>query len=48
MHLVVIQASIELPHKALIFLTKGRQVEVPYKGWINYLVKLSLLGCCVP
>lgn len=46
MHLVVIQGSIELPHKGLISLTKGRQVEVPYKRWINYLIKLSLLGLC--
>jgi hypothetical protein len=43
MHLVVIQGSIELPHKRPILLTKGRQVKVPCKRWINYLIKLSFL-----
>ena len=43
MHLVITQGSVELPHKGLIFLTEGRQVEVPGKRRIDYLIKLSLL-----
>jgi hypothetical protein len=43
MHLVVVQGSIELPHKGLILLAKGGQVKVSCKWWINYLIKLSLL-----
>jgi hypothetical protein len=43
LHLVIIQGSIELLPKALIFLTEGRQVEVPGKRRIDYLIKLSLL-----
>jgi hypothetical protein len=43
MHLVIIQGSIELPHKDLIFLTEGRQVKLICKWLIDYLIKLSLL-----
>jgi hypothetical protein len=42
MHLVIIQGSIELPHKDLIFLTEGRQLEVPGEWRIDYPIKLSL------